>query len=86
MWTRRRAELEPAVTVHAKSSLGPERPQPVNGVENMAPCLLKQVIALEDECNGNALTGTEHAEGRFVFGNHFHLGADLFCGRGDGVG
>jgi hypothetical protein len=73
------------VTVHAKSRFGPKRPQPVNGLQSVAPCLLEEVIALEDECNGDALTRAEHAEGRFVCDDHFHLGADLFCGRSDGV-
>jgi hypothetical protein len=79
-----RAELRPAATLHAKSCVSPNRPQPINGLEHGAPCPLEQVIALEDECNGDALTGAEHAKGRFVGGDHFHLGADLFRGRGDG--
>ena len=35
-----RAELGPAVTLHAKGRVGPDRPQPVNGLEHGAPCQL----------------------------------------------
>ncbi len=41
------------MTLHAKSRIGPNWPQPVNGLEHGAPCPLEQVIALEDECNGD---------------------------------
>ena len=78
--------LFPAATLDAQGSLGPQRSQAVDGLEHVSPSALEQVVALQDQCDGDTLTCAEYAEGGFVGRDHFYLGADVRLNIGDGVG
>src|SRR5579885_2701698 len=74
------AILLPAAALHTQRRCGPRGTQPINGLGDCSPGTLDEIVAIEDDGDGDALSGREHAEARRVGEEHAHFLEDLPCG------
>jgi hypothetical protein len=72
--------IVPTIALDAQCGLGPVHAKAVDGLEHAAPCLLQEIVAIENEGDRDTLAGGQNTEGVFVVHDHLHLFSYLgFC-------
>ena len=70
----------PTVALDAQCRQGPFRAEAVNGLEHGSPCLLQEILAIEDQGDRDALAGGQNTEGARVLRDHLYFFEDLSFG------